>query len=166
MTKADDSSETSTESPTEQKNEYTLLALIGDDGNWKVDYDQNSAPSGQLITPEMFFAKPLACLADVETLLAEQTLPALTVISQAGTETGKTAVTVSPSVGSGNSYKYKTGTNPQMPTLNQDCSTSTWTAWDGTSEITATTGEKIVIAEVDAQEKCKKAGIATIVAKA
>ena len=166
LSKADDSPETSTESPTEPKDEYTLLALVGDDGNWKVDYDQNSAPNGTLITLEMFFAKPLTAKADVEALLAEQALPVLTVVSSAGSSAGNTAITVTPALTDGNSYKYKTGASPVMPSMNQDCSTSTWKSWDGNAEIAAVTGEKIIIVEVDSGNLCKKAGITTVTAMA
>ena len=65
----------------------------------------------------------------------------------------------------GNSYKYKTAANPTMPRYDAVC-TSGYTAWNGTDEITATTGQKIVIVEVDSANKAKKAGIATIASMA
>ena len=43
---------------------------------------------------------------------------------------------------------------------------SSWTDWDGESGITATTGNQIVIAEVDASNKAVGAGSATVTAKA
>lgn len=89
----------------------------------------------------------------------------LTVTSKEGSETGKTLVTVEPALTGGNSYKYKTAANPTLPELDQVC-TSGWTAWNGTDEITATTGQKIVIAEVDGENKAKKTGIAAVTAKA
>lgn len=52
-----------------------------------------------------------------------------------------------------------------MPEYDQVCS-SGYTNWDGTSEITATTGQKIVVVEVDSDNKAKKAGEATITSKA
>lgn len=42
----------------------------------------------------------------------------------------------------------------------------TWTAWDGTSEITATNGQVITVVECDANYKAVKVGSATIVSKA
>lgn len=89
----------------------------------------------------------------------------LTVTSAEGTETGKTAITVEPEKAEGNSYKYKVAANPTVPTYNTTC-TSGYTNWNGTDEITATAGQKIVIVEVDSNNKAKKAGIATVVAKA
>lgn len=52
-----------------------------------------------------------------------------------------------------------------MPVYDQVLTTG-WTAWDGTADITATTGQKIVVAEVDSNNKAKKAGITTVTAKA
>lgn len=89
----------------------------------------------------------------------------LTVTSAEGTTTGKTAITVEPEKAEANSYKYKVAANPTAPTYDAVC-TSGYTNWNGTDEITATSGQKIVVVEVDSDNKAKRAGIATIVAKA
>lgn len=89
----------------------------------------------------------------------------LTVTSTAGTTAGKTSVSVTPSVSSGNSYKYKTAATVTEPSLGDVCTTG-YMAWDGTSEITATTGNKILIVEVDAGNKAVKSGTATVASKA
>lgn len=89
----------------------------------------------------------------------------LTVTSVEGTTTGKTAITVEPEKAEGNSYKYKVAANPTAPAYDTVC-TSGYTAWNGTDEITATAGQKIVVVEVNNDNKAKKAGIATVVAKA
>ena len=90
----------------------------------------------------------------------------LTVTSVAGTSaSGKTKVTVSPSLSAGNSYKYKTASSVTAPEFGAECK-SGYTAWDGVSEITATTGNKILIVEVDANNKAVKAGSATVASKA
>lgn len=89
----------------------------------------------------------------------------LTVTSAEGTETGKTAITVEPEKAEGNSYKYKVAANPTVPVYDAVCSNG-YTAWNGTDEITATAGQKIVVVEVDSANKAKRAGMATIVAKA
>lgn len=91
-------------------------------------------------------------------------LKELTVTSAAGTETGDTAITVTPALTAGNSYKYKAAANPSMPVYNQLCIQG-YTAWDGVTEITAATGQKIVVVEVDSNNRAKKAGIATVTAK-
>lgn len=84
----------------------------------------------------------------------------LTVTSAAGA-TGKTALTVSPALISGNSYVYKTAASVDMPLTGDDL--SSWTAWNGTAEISATAGNTIVVAEVDSAKKCVKAGKAVVV---
>lgn len=90
----------------------------------------------------------------------------LTVNSVAGTSaSGKTKVTVSPSLSAGNSYKYKTASSVTVPEFGAECK-SGYTAWDGVSEITATTDNKILIVEVDANNKAVKAGSATVASKA
>lgn len=89
----------------------------------------------------------------------------LTVQSAEGTTVGKTKITVTPEIEEGHSYKYKVATSPTMPTYDQVCS-SGYTNWNGTDEITATTGQKIVVVEVDSDNKAKKAGEATITSKA
>ncbi len=92
-------------------------------------------------------------------------LVALTVTSIAGATTGKTAISVVPALDYTNTYVYKTGASLTLPTFNDDLSTG-WTAWDGISEITATTGQEIAIAEIDGGKLCQAAGKATVVAKA
>ena len=52
-----------------------------------------------------------------------------------------------------------------MPEYDAVCTTG-YTAWNGTDEITATTGQKIVVVEVDSANKAKKAGITTIASMA
>lgn len=89
----------------------------------------------------------------------------LTVTSAEGTATGKTAITVEPAKAEGNSYKYKVAANPTMPKYGDVC-TSGYTNWNGTDEISATAGQKIVVVEVDSGNKAKKAGTTTLTVKA
>mgnify|MGYP000026109972 CR=1 FL=1 len=89
---------------------------------------------------------------------------ALTVKSEAGTATGKTKITVTPAKEGTNSYVYKIGSEVKAPGYDETC-TGGYTAWDGTAEITATSGQKILIVEITEEKKARKAGIATIVAK-
>ena len=88
----------------------------------------------------------------------------LTVQSVEGDTVGNTKITVTPEIEEGHSYKYKVAASPTMPTYDQVCS-SGYTNWNGTDEITATTGQKIVVVEVDSENKAKKAGEATITSK-
>lgn len=95
----------------------------------------------------------------------EPTLGTLVVTSIAGTVTGDTKITVTPTLTSGNSYVYKTGTTVTLPTYNEILTTG-YTVWNGTADITATTGNQILVVEIDSTSKAKKAGIATVAAKA
>jgi hypothetical protein len=94
-----------------------------------------------------------------------ETLGALTVTSIAGATTGTTDITVTPALESGHSYMFKTASSVAAPALNDDCSTA-YTPWNGTSDITAVTGNIIRIVEVDDQYRAKKTGSATVVSKA
>lgn len=97
-------------------------------------------------------------------LADEPALGKLTVASVASTTTvGKTKVTVTPAKDSGNSYKYKVGSNATGVVLNQNV--QTWQAWNGTDEIEATSGQVITIVECDASYKAVKAGSATVKSK-
>lgn len=95
-------------------------------------------------------------------------LGTLTVSSTAGTNTGATKITVLPALASGDSYMYKTGASSiALPSLGDICNTAAgYSAWDGTADITATTGNDIVLVEVDSSYEAIKAGKATVTAKA
>lgn len=91
------------------------------------------------------------------------TLGTLTVTSAAGTASGDTKITVSPAKASGNVYKYKVGSAAETVTYGQNV--KNWTAWDGTSDITAASSQKITVVEADSTYKALKAGNATVTAK-
>ena len=74
-------------------------------------------------------------------------LESLTVTSVAGTAIGNTKVTLSPTLTYGRTYVYKTAPSVTAPAL--DAVLNDWQVWDGVSDITATTGNKIGIAEID-----------------
>lgn len=96
--------------------------------------------------------------------ITDASLEDLSVESTAGTAPGTTALEVTPTLTGGRTYRYKTGGSVQLPVLYQDL--SDWAEWDGTSDVTATTGDMIVVAEVDALDLCMAAGSATVTAKA
>lgn len=93
-----------------------------------------------------------------------QTLGTLTVTSAAGTSSGNTKIIVSPAkANAGNVYKYKVGSAAETVTYGQNV--KTWTAWDGTSDITAASNQKITVVEASSDYKALKAGSATVTAK-
>lgn len=91
-------------------------------------------------------------------------LGTLTVSSVAGTANGDTRITITEPKGDGNSYKYKVADAAVDVTYKQ--SVRNWTAWDGTSDITAETGKTITVVECDAEYLALKAGSNTVTAKA
>lgn len=93
-------------------------------------------------------------------------LGTLIVTSMAGTNSGDTAVTVSPAKESGNIYRIKTAANVTVPAYDEDCSGSGWKDWDGTADITAATGDKLLVVECTAGGKARKSGTASVTAKA
>lgn len=90
-------------------------------------------------------------------------LDTLTVTSAAGTNSGDTKITVEPGKADGNSYKYKVDESETSVTYGQNV--KTWTAWDGTADITAATGKTITVVECDSAYKALKAGFATVTAQ-
>lgn len=93
-----------------------------------------------------------------------QTLGTLTVTSAAGTSSGNTKITVSPAkANADNVYKYNVGSAAETVTYGQNV--KTWTAWDGTSEITAANSQEITVVEASSDYKALKAGNATVTAE-
>lgn len=88
----------------------------------------------------------------------------LTVTSTAGGAVGMTAVSVSPVKPAGSSYKYLLGTEVYTPDKDAVVP-DTYKDWDGTAEIEATPGQKILLIEVDAENKVQRAGTASVVVK-
>lgn len=95
---------------------------------------------------------------------SSETLKTLTVTSAAGTASGTTKLTVTPAKASGNSYKYKAAAAATPVVYGQNV--QTWTAWDGTSDITATTGQVVTVVECGSDYKAVASGSATVTAKA
>ena len=120
---------------------------------------QGAGKAGEFILPDN---KKAVCKV---LLNSEYGLDNLTVTSAASSTTsGKTKLTISPALTSGNSYKYKVAGNAVLPAAGQ--SVKGWTAWNGTDEITAATGKEICVVECDSAYRALKAGVATVTAKA
>lgn len=93
-------------------------------------------------------------------------LTALTVESAAGTAVGDTKITTSGyTLRTGDGYKYKVATGTAPAVTAGEILDSTWTAWNGTADITAATGKKITVAVVNAAGEAVAAGNATVTAK-
>lgn len=88
----------------------------------------------------------------------------LTVTSAEGTASGNTKLTVAPVKATANHYVYKTGATVAVVSKYDDV--SSWTAWNGTADLTATTGQEIAVVEANKFNKAIKGGKATVVSKA
>ena len=109
------------------------------------------------------FAEYIDAVA-VGTINTTQTLGTLTVNSAAGSKSGDTKVTVTPTKASaGNVYKYKVASSETTVDYGQNV--KNWSAWDGESDITATAGQVITVVECDSTYKALSAGHATVTAK-
>ena len=89
-------------------------------------------------------------------------LGVLAVTSSAGSTTGTTALVVVPAKAAANIYKYKTDVSVTLP--DYEGVTTGWTAWNGTSEVTATTGNEIAVVECLASGLAIKGGKTTVIA--
>lgn len=93
-------------------------------------------------------------------------LKALTVQSSAGTAAGDTALTVTGySLKSGESWAYKVTTGTAATVLPGEV-VSGWTAWNGTSDITAATDKKLALVALNAAGQAIAYGSCTVTAKA
>lgn len=90
-------------------------------------------------------------------------LPLFTVTSAAGTDVGDTAITTDYTLGTNESFVYKVTDDPII--VRKGDSTSAWTSWNGSADITAATG-KIITVAVSKSSKVIAAGSATVTAKA
>lgn len=109
------------------------------------------------------FAEYIDAVA-VGTIDTTQTLGTLTVNSAAGSKNGNTKVTITPAkANAGNVYKYKVASS--VTTVDYGQNVKSWNAWDGESDIAATTGQVITVVECDSTYKALNAGHTTVTAK-
>ena len=90
----------------------------------------------------------------------------LTVASEEGASSGKTAISYTGyTLKRGETLVYKTGSTA-APTTTLGGDLTGWTSWNGTDDITATTGHYITVAVKGADGKAVGAGSATVASKA
>ena len=88
----------------------------------------------------------------------------LTLESEAGTNSGDTAITVAETKGTSNIYKYYVDTAAKSIVYDQDVSGGT--TWDGEADITAATGKILTLVEATSTGKARKVGTVTVTAHA
>ena len=92
------------------------------------------------------------------------TLGSLTVTSAAGSKSGDTKLTVSPAkAAAGNKYKYTSGSS--AATVAYGDNVAGWNDWDGKSDLTIATGQKVTVVECDGNYHALKSGSADVTAK-
>lgn len=91
-------------------------------------------------------------------------LPRFTVNSVAGSTSGKTKITTDYTLGTGETYVYKVTDDP-IVVKKGDSTSSGWSSWDGSADITAAT-DKIITVAVSKSSAVIAVGSATVVAKA
>ena len=91
-------------------------------------------------------------------------LPRIKVTSEAGSASGKTAITTDYTLGTNESYVYKVTDDPIL-VKKGDSTASGWTSWNGSSDITAASN-KIITVAVSKSSAVIAVGSAVVVAKA
>lgn len=120
-------------------------------GNYNTAVSEAFAIMGLTLFAEYIDAISVVDITD------DTTLGTLTVTSAAGTGSGNTKITVEPTLETGHLYKYKVAASA-APEVEYGQSVRNWTAWDGKSDIKATTGHHITVVECDNTYKALKAG--------
>ena len=139
---------------------YAVIPDTTGDGNDALIYSGNFRAIGEMILGTATSSDKWQTVTFVEGQAHE--LGELTVHSVAGSGSGTTKLTVTPAKQPDNTYRYKTGTNVSLPAYDTDC--SEMQTWDGSADITAANGQKILVVECTGN-KARKAGIATVTSK-
>ncbi len=95
---------------------------------------------------------------------ANSDIGTLVVTSEAGTAVGDTAITVTGTEASGTTLRYRLA--GQAVSVENGAKPIGFTSWDGSSDITATTGKTITVVELDGNGKAIKVGSCVVTAKA
>lgn len=129
------------------------VAFNSEDGVFRVaEYTINSAPAEGEAPYVINYVKNLPSVG---------TLGSLSVQSNAGTS-GKTQLVVTPTKGLDSSYWTKVGSSLTLPKYHEVIGTGGgYATWNGTDEITATSGQEVMVVEVDSSNRALKAGKTT-----
>ncbi|MFT9055103.1 MAG: hypothetical protein ABF449_00570 [Ethanoligenens sp.] len=140
------------------------LTIVGTNtGGFTLTYKQDDSGNLDLeVTAQPSDVDGTLVLYEEEVLGDTQVASGLTIASAPGTTSGTTVLTVTPVKATGDGYVYDFGA--RSPAVGENL--STWTTWDGTSAITAQTGDLITLAEVDGNGTAVKAGRVVIAALA
>ena len=118
------------------------------------DFTNNSTyeiPNGYHITVASVNQATYIVVGTGSATVTANTGTALTVVSEAGTASGKSKITITPAAGAGQEFRYKVGATAETVNVNDDL--STWTAIASGDEITATSGQYITVGLVNSTTK-------------
>lgn len=135
---------------------FQMKSTDKDKTQWPFTYTAHSSIYAQDAVPYDFYIREGE---------AESSGYRMDVLSEEGTSAGYTAVTVSESAGSGETYVYQTGSGLYVPGKGSVLTGSAWTAWNGSSEIESESGLDIVVAIIDSEKKTVHAGKAIVAVK-
>lgn len=140
------------------------ITIVGTNtGGFTLSYKQNDSGNLDLeVTAQPSDSEGTLIVYDEEVLGDTLKASGLSVSSAASATSGTTTLTVTPAKASGDSYVVYHGA--ATPAVGQVL--TSWTAWDGTSNITAATGDILTVAEVNSTGAAVKAGIVVVTAKA
>ena len=147
-------------------NVYTFITGKNTAG-LKMEYKKDAAT----VIDATFTAESLDSTGTKVVLLEQiPTSGVLTITSAEGSTTGKTKLTLTNTLDTGESYVYKAGTagSLSMPGYLDAVSTTgqgAYTAWDGSADISTTNGYDILLVVKNSAGKVVKAGIVTAVCK-
>lgn len=97
------------------------------------------------------------CAVNYAGVKIDSEMGVLEIKSVKGSNDGFTALTITPSLTSGNSYRYKTApSDMEIPEFKADL--SDWLTWDGSSDIEGEDGHEICVCEVDSNNLAVKGG--------
>ena len=108
-------------------------------------------PNGYYLTVAQVNVATFEVVGKGEATVTSNTGITLTVVSEAGTSSGKSKITVTPAVGTGQELRYKVAAAAQTVNVGDDL--TSWTAITSGSEITATSGQYITVGIVNSTTK-------------
>lgn len=106
-----------------------------------------------------FTAEP--CDSEGTLVIYSEDIPGMQVVTEPGSEAGKTRISVTPEKAVGNRYKYKLGESVIIPHGGETLDGS-WLDWDGAAELAASAGQQLALCEVNASNQCIRAAAAAV----
>lgn len=130
---------------------FSLKTTKNGKGQLTIELTGHVSINAQDVVPMVFYS------------IANPSLASITVTSAEGSTTGYTAITTNYTLKSDESYVYKLGTAAQDIAYGDEL--TSWTDWNGSADISATTGQIITVAAVNNSDEAVAVGSTTVTAK-